>query len=62
MGTLVGMGQATPHEVLASETRQFSIVYFAIPDWAAVLPGGVTVLDWLNERMARSRTEFKKYE
>lgn len=55
-------GAATPHEVLASDTRQRSIVYFAIPDHDAVLRTGETVRDWLNNRVARSRTEFKKYE
>ncbi len=62
LGEAIGLGQATPHEVLASETRQRSIVYFAIPDHDAKLPNGMSVKDWLNERMARSRTEFKKYE
>ncbi len=57
-----GLGSATPHEVLASDTPQRSIVYFAIPDHDAVLRTGETVRDWLNNRMARSRTEFKKYE
>ncbi len=62
LGEAIGLGQATPHEVLPSSTRQCSIVYFTIPDWEAVLPSGQKVVDWLNERMARSRTEFKKYE
>lgn len=62
IGTEIGLGPATPHAVLASETRQRSIVYFAIPDHTSVLPSGVTVRDWLNERMARSRTSFKAYE
>ena len=62
LGTEVGLGAATPHEVLPSETQQRSIVYFTIPDHEAKLPSGVIVRDWLNERMARSRTEFKKYE
>lgn len=62
IGTDIGLGAATPHEVLASDTRQSSIVYFAIPDHNSILSHGITVRDWLNERMARSRTEFKKYE
>jgi hypothetical protein len=62
LGQEIGLGQATPHEVVASSTPQHSIVYFAIPDWDATLPSGIKVKDWLNERMARSRTEFKKYE
>lgn len=62
IGTELGLGQATPHSVLPSATPQHSIVYFVIPDHAVRLPSGVLVRDWLNERMARSRTEFKKYE
>lgn len=62
LGEAIGLGPATPHEVLPSERVQRSIVYFAIPDHGAVLPGGVKVRDWLNERMARSRTSFKAYE
>lgn len=70
LGELVGLGQATPHEVLASDTVQHSIVYFTIPDHEAELPStfvrGVIqpaqkVREWLNERLQRSRTEFKKY-
>lgn len=62
IGSLIGLGEATRHEVLPSDTRQRSIVYFAIPNHDEVLPGGVTVREWLNERMARSRTEFKPYK
>jgi hypothetical protein len=62
LGTEIGLGEATPHSVLPSETVQRSIVYFAIPAWDATLPSGVKVRDWLNSRMARSRTEFKTYE
>ena len=62
LGEAIGLGQATPHEVLASETAQHSIVYFSIPDHEALLPGGMCVRDWLNERMARSRTAFDKYK
>lgn len=62
IGEAIGLGKATPHEVLAAPRQQRSIVYFSIPDHDSVLPGGVKVRDWLNERMARSRTEFKKYE
>lgn len=58
----IGIGPATPHKVLPSETTQHSIVYFAIPDHGSVLPTGITVREWLNERMARSRTSFKAYE
>jgi hypothetical protein len=62
LGAEVGLGPATPHEVFASTEIQRSIVYFAIPSWDVKLPSGVLVKDFLNERMARSRTEFKKYE
>lgn len=62
IGELVGIGPATPHMVLPSAARQQSIVYFAIPDLAALLPThgaqrtGLTVGQWLKERYARSRT------
>ncbi|MDB5716224.1 MAG: hypothetical protein JWO15_3621 [Sphingomonadales bacterium] len=56
MAEIIGLGPATPHEVVASKTPQHSIVYFAIPDHKAVLPNGMTVGDWLVERMSRSRT------
>lgn len=62
LGTEIGLGPATPHSVLPSAYTQRSIVYFAIPDHDSVLPSGVVVRDWLNERMARSRTSFKAYE
>ena len=62
LGEIVGLGKATPHEVLPSDTKQSSIVYFAIPDHDVMLPTNITVRDWLNERMARSRSEFKAYE
>lgn len=58
MGDLIDLGRATPHHVMPSVTTQHSIVYFAIPDHAAVLPGGRgTVGEWLKERLARSRYE-----
>lgn len=62
LGEAIGLGPATPHWVLPGDQRQRSIVYFAIPDHESLLPSFSTVRDWLNERMARSRTEFKKYE
>jgi hypothetical protein len=62
LGTEIGLGPATPHGVLPSKTVQRSIVYFAIPDHAARLPSGITVREYLNDRMLRSRTSFKAYE
>ena len=62
LGTEIGLGPATPHWVLPSETRQKSIVYFVIPDHNAVLPSGVVIRDWLNERMSRSRTSHENYK
>lgn len=55
IGELVGLGPATPHEVIASPKRQRSVVYFAIPNHAAQLPSGQTVGAWIDERIARSR-------
>ncbi len=70
MGEIIGLGKATPHEVLATtpeQGNQHSIVYFSIPDWNSVLPAHagkpeIKVVDWLNERMAQSRTAFDKYK
>lgn len=56
IGEIIGLGPATPHEVVPSVEPQYSIVYFAIPDHAALLPSGVAVGDWIAERMSRSRT------
>lgn len=58
----IGLGQATPHLVVPSDKPQHSIVYFAIPDHLAVLPSGLTVGEWLAERMARSRVEVARKE
>ncbi len=72
LGELVGLGPATPHRVPARPYVQKSLIYFAIPDHAARLPGdvqraaghvdgrhaaGPTVGAWLAERMARSRVQ-----
>jgi hypothetical protein len=64
IGELVGLGPATTHRVPARPYAQQSIVYFAMPSHAALLPyerthtGEVrsrTVGEWLAERIARSR-------
>jgi hypothetical protein len=51
--------KATPHEVIADhmDRTQYSIVYFSIPDHEAILPNGMTVGKWLEERMSRSRKD-----
>lgn len=56
IGELAGLGKATRHQVPARAYYQPAIVYFAMPDHRAVLPGGLTVGEWLKERYARSRT------
>lgn len=58
----IGIGPATPHEVVARDRAHHSVVYFAIPDHDAVLPSGKTVRGWLNSKMSKTRTEFKPYE
>lgn len=60
LGELLGLGPATKHSVLPAPGRQRSMVYFAIPDHFAVLPWdadteALTVGDWIQERIARSR-------
>lgn len=62
LGEAVGLGPACEHGVDPCTEPQHAIVYFAIPDHDAMLPEGLTVKGWLNERMARSRTEFKAYK
>jgi hypothetical protein len=67
LGEAIGLGPATPHEVLPHDEGQLSMVYFAIPDWDTMMPKQVnhmplSVKNWLNERMARSRTAFRSYE
>jgi hypothetical protein len=51
----IGVGNAVKHSVLPSDKPQYSVVYFAIPDHEAILPSGITVGEWLNERISRSR-------
>jgi hypothetical protein len=57
--TLIPAYKANEHEVVADifGRTQYSIVYFAIPDRAAVLPTGQTVGEWLEERLSRSRKQ-----
>lgn len=51
----LGIARATKHQVLPSDVYQHSLVYFVIPDWKSKLPNGLTVEDWLKERLSRSR-------
>lgn len=55
IGELIGLGKATPHSVPARDYEQHSIVFFALPRHDVVLPSGITVGEWLQERIARSR-------
>ncbi len=47
--------KATKHEVVATDEVQNSCVFFVLPSWAAKLPSGLTVGEWVEERKARSR-------
>lgn len=51
---------ATKHEVIASDEPQSSCVFFVMPDLDAVLPSGITVGEWVEERKARSRRDESK--
>ena len=68
LGEAIGVGTADTHGVDPAAETQHAIVYFAIPDHDVVIeprPADgerITVKAWLNERMARSRTEFKAYK
>lgn len=55
IGELIGLGKATSHSVPTRPYEQHSIVFFALPDHNAILPSGVSVGDWVQERIARSR-------
>lgn len=55
LGELLGLGPATPHEVLPYAGEQKSIVFFALPDPELKLPDGRTAGEWLAERYSRSR-------
>jgi len=57
LAEIVGLGKATKHSVKPSDRPQYSVVYFAMPEPTALLRGGVSVGEWLGERMSRSRTE-----
>lgn len=46
LGEMLGLGEAVHHAVDPSNTAQHSIVYAAMPDFAAVLPSGQTVGEW----------------
>lgn len=59
MGEMLGLGRATRHSVLPSNTMQRSIVYFAVPHHDAVFPSGQTVKLWLDERLyTRGRVSY----
>lgn len=68
LGEAIGLGQAVPHWVTPTAGVQRSIVYFAIPDHEAQIPEGnpdgstISVRNWLNERMTRSRTAHTQYK
>ncbi len=47
--------EATRHEVIATEKPQWSAVFFVMPPLGAVLPSGLSVGEWLQERKERSR-------
>lgn len=55
LGEVLGLGPAFPHFVAPLDRVQRSIVYFCIPDHAAVLPSGQNAGEWIAERIARSR-------
>lgn len=55
LGEICGLGKAVPHWTEPTTGRQLAIVYFAIPDWAAKLPGGETVGPWIDRTIAAMR-------
>lgn len=64
IGERAGISPATPHEVRPVTSERHAIVYFAIPNHDARMPGfaateHMTVGAWLAERYARSRGSAK---
>lgn len=55
IGELCGLGGARLHRVTGRPSTQQAIVYFAMPAHKAILPTGQTTLEWLTERVSRSR-------
>ena len=55
LGALLGLGPAEPHHVAPLPVVQRSLVYFAIPDHGARLPGGMLVGEWLEREMKTMR-------
>lgn len=56
-----GWLKATSHHVKAHSTQtQRSAVFFVMPRLDAVLPDGVTVRAWLNERKSRARVAVSR--
>jgi hypothetical protein len=55
LGEQLGLGFAFAHHVNPMTEAQHSIVYFAIPDHAAVLPNGETVGEWIIRELAKMR-------
>jgi hypothetical protein len=59
LAEVTGLARATPHLVRAAESAQEAIVYFAMPAMNAVLPGGLTVLQWLADRKTTRGRVYK---
>ncbi len=56
IGELVNHGcVATRHRIMPADATQMSLVFFALPSREFILPTGLKVGAWLDERMGRSR-------
>ena len=49
--------EPTRHEVVASDKRTRSVVFFVVPSHVAALPSGLTVGEWIEDMKKRSRKE-----
>jgi hypothetical protein len=53
--TEINGAAATRHEVIGTDKRQCSAVFFVVPNHDVELPSGITVGQWIAERKNRSR-------
>lgn len=51
----INESKATEHEVMGSTDWQYSAVFFVVPHYNSILPSGISVGEWIDERKNRSR-------
>lgn len=51
----INNSKATKHEVTATDDWQYSAVFFVVPPHDSILPSGLSIGEWIDERKNRSR-------